>query len=169
MIVMGRVVAPFGIQGWLKVQPLGDDPLSWRRMPQWWVGRNPESTRSEDWQVFLPRGLRFHGKGLVAALAEVCDRTSAESLDGCFIAAPREALPPTAKDEYYWADLVGLSVLGREGAELGKVCGLLDTGAHSVLEVEQGEAIRLIPFVGAYVLDVDLVSQVIKVDWEVDW
>lgn len=169
MIVMGRVVAPFGIQGWLKVSPLGDDPLSWRKMPQWWLGRNPDSLRAEDWKVCIPRGLRIHGKLVVLALEGVEDRTAAEALDGWFLAAPRESLPPTAKDEYYWTDLIGLNVVGISGVALGQVTGLLETGAHAVLEVRDGEIERLIPFVDAYIGEVDLSSGVVKVEWEADW
>lgn len=169
MILMGRIVAPFGVQGWLKVQPLGDDPLSWRKMPQWWIGKNPESQRPEDWRAVKPRGLRQHGKGVVLALEDMLDRTAAEAIDGWFIAAPREALPKPASNEYYWADLVGLTVTNAAGLVLGKVSGLLDTGAHSVLEVEDGEHERLIPFVDAYVKEVDLVAGSILVEWEPDW
>ena len=166
---MGRIVAPFGIQGWLKVQALGDDPLSWRKMPQWWIGRNPDSQRPEDWRALAPRGLRMHGKGVVAALEGIDDRSAAEAIDGWFIAAPREALPPPGKDEYYWTDLIGLRVSGTGGVALGTVRKLLSTGAHDVLEIEDGETERLIPFVAAYVQDVDLVAGEIRVEWDADW
>lgn len=169
MIVMGRVVAPFGVNGWLKVHPLGDDPLSWRTMPQWWIGKNPDAQRAEDWRVCKPRGLRMHGKGVVLAIEGVDDRSSAELVDGWFLAAPRSALPKPAKDEYYWTDLIGLQVVSKSDVRLGMVRGLIETGTHSVLEIEDGEAERLIPFVAAYVLDVDLIRREVRVDWEADW
>jgi 16S rRNA processing protein RimM len=169
MIVMGRIVAPFGIHGWLKVQPLGDDPLSWRKMPQWWIGKDPDSQREQDWRPLKPRGLQAHGKGVVLALEGFDDRTAAEAIDGWFLAAPREALPATDKDEYYWTDLIGLSVVGYADVALGRVRGLLETGAHAVLEVEDGETERLIPFVAAFIKNVDLVAGRIEVDWEADW
>jgi 16S rRNA processing protein RimM len=169
MIVMGRIVAPFGIHGWLKIQPLGDDPMSWRAMPLWWIGKAPDSKLPEDWQPLAPRGLRMHGKGVVAALKGVDGRTEAEAVAGWFIAAPREALPKPAKDEYYWTDLIGLRVVGCGGVALGCVTKLLETGAHAVLEVEDVKVQRLIPFVAAYVKDVDLAVGEIHVEWEVDW
>ena len=169
MILMGRIVAPFGIHGWLKVQPLGDDPMSWRRMSQWWIGRNPESQVAGDWRPVSPSGLRPHGKGVVLAISEIPDRTAAESVDGWYIAAPREALPKTAKDEYYWSDLVGLTVVGQGNASLGIVDSLIETGAHAVLRVLDGEVERLIPFVAAYVEEVDLSRKSLKVDWGSDW
>lgn len=169
MIVLGRIVAPFGVRGWLKIQPFGDDPLSWQQMASWWIGKNPDSERSEDWLPFKPKSIRPHGNGFVAALEEVQDRTAAEAIDGCYIAAPRESLPEPQKDEYYWADLIGLRVVGIGGAALGVVSGLLETGVHDVLEIKDGDIERLIPFVGAYVKDVSVTKGEILVEWESDW
>ncbi len=168
MIVMGRIVAPFGVKGWVRIHPFGDDPLSWRKMPQWWLAPTDDAP-ADAWQPMTLKGCRAHGKGLVAAFEEAPDRNAAEALDGCYIGAPREALPDTAKDEYYWHDLVGLVVENEAGEALGTVSGLLSTGVHDVLQVADGDAERLIPFVAAYVLDVDLASRRIRVAWERDW
>lgn len=169
MIVLGRIVAPFGVHGWLKIQPFGDDPLLWREISCWWVGRDPESTNPEDWRQFKLAGVRGHGRGIVAAFEGIGDRTAAESIHGCYVAAPREALPQPAKDEYYWADLVGLRVVGNDGVALGVVRGLIETGAHDVLDVVDGDMERLIPFVGAYIKAVDIPGKEILVDWGPDW
>lgn len=168
MIVLGRVADPFSIQGWVKVHAFGDDPISWRTMPQWWLCADPDAPESA-WQSYRLRGCKAHGKGIVAAFVGVADRTAAEKLVGLYIAAPREALPATGLDEYYWADLVGLAVENTAGVALGSVSGLLSTGAHDVLQVQDGDTERLIPFVGAYVLDVNLGEKRIRVDWEADW
>ncbi|NTV10300.1 MAG: ribosome maturation factor RimM [Zoogloea sp.] len=168
MIVLGRIVAPFGVQGWLKIHPFGDDPQSWRKMSNWWLAPDPE-TPDEGWKAYKLHGCKVHGKGVVASLEGVADRNGAEALDGWYIAAPREALPAAGKDEYYWADLVGMAVENLAGVQLGTVSGLLETGAHDVLQIENGETERLVPFVAKYVQDVDLAARRIKVDWEADW
>ncbi|PKO55454.1 MAG: 16S rRNA processing protein RimM, partial [Betaproteobacteria bacterium HGW-Betaproteobacteria-19] len=62
MIVLGRIVAPFGVQGWLKIHPFGDDPLTWRTMPNWWVSNDPDAP-AEAWSQRELRGCRAHGKG----------------------------------------------------------------------------------------------------------
>ena len=97
------------------------------------------------------------------------DRNAAEAVTGYYIAAPREALPQPDKDEYYWADLVGLTVRNSSGLLLGTVSGLLSTGAHDVLQVQDGEVERLIPFVAHYVTTVDMAARCITVEWEADW
>lgn len=168
MVVLGRIVAPFGIQGWVKIHPFGDDPLSWRKMPQWWLSNDAEAP-AQAWRPLQVQGCRMHGKGLVASFEDVADRSAAEALNGCFIGAPRDALPAPATDEYYWHDLVGLAVENEAGEALGTVSGLLSTGVHDVLQVQDGDEERLIPFVAAYVLDVDLATRRIRVTWERDW
>ena len=167
MIVLGRIVAPFGVSGWVRVHPFGDDPLSWKSMPQWWLGLDPDG---KEWTPYTLKGCKEHGKGgIVATFAEVPDRNAAEAVSGYYVAAPREALPKPGKDEYYWSDLVGLEVRNASGALLGTVSGLLSTGAHDVLQVQDGETERLIPFVASYVTAVDMAARCITVDWEADW
>ncbi|MBD5801040.1 Ribosome maturation factor RimM [Azoarcus sp. Aa7] len=168
MIVLGRIVAPFGVQGWVKVHPFGDDPLSWREMAQWWLADKAEAP-AEAWQPVKLAGFRAHGAGFIASFEGVTDRNGAEALQGRYIAAPREAMPGTGDDEYYWGDLVGLSVVNESGESLGTVESLMSTGAHDVLQVRDGDEERLIPFVAAYVLDVDLSGRTIRVDWQKDW
>jgi 16S rRNA processing protein RimM len=166
MIVLGRIVAPYGVRGWLKVKPFGDDPDAWREMPQVWL--SAEAVGSE-WHSFGVEQLRPHGSGWIAKLAGIDDRQAAERLDGWFIGAPRDALPRTASNEYYWADLVGLEVVNEQGEALGRVDSLLETGAHEVLVVKEGETKRLLPFVAQVVMDVDLADGRLVVAWGRDW
>lgn len=169
MIVLGRIVAPYGVRGWVRIHPFGDDPDSWRGMSRWWLGAEADG---DVWQPFAVRGLRVHGAGWVARLEGVEDRAAAERLDGWFVAAPREALPHTREGEFYWADLVGLAVVNEQGESLGKVDSLVETGAHQVLVVKDGEMRRLLPFVSQVVRSVEVDGGAggrIRVDWQKDW
>ena len=76
-----------------------------------------------------------------------------------------------AEGEYYWADLTGLKVRNLQDEALGVVVGLISTGAHDVLRVRDDEADteRLIPFVDAYVPQVDVAAGWITADWQKDW
>lgn len=170
MVVLGRIVAPYGVRGWVKVHPLGDDPDSWCSMRTWWLGRDGEG---EDWHSYSVESFRRHGAAWIAKLVGVDDRNGAEQLDGRFIAVQREALPQTRQDEYYWTDLIGLAVLNEQGEALGKVDSLIETGAHQVLVVRGGDEgdpkERLLPFVSQVVKDVDVAAGRIRVEWGTDW
>lgn len=163
--MLGKITEPYGLQGWIRIHPFADDPLAWADMSAWWVG-----SEGKAWQQTGLLKCRWHGDGLVALLEGHENRNAAEALRGMMVGAPREALPVPGKNEYYWADLIGLDVVNGGGAQFGKVVGLLETGANDVLRVVDGEGCeRLLPFVAAVVLDVDVPARRILVDWELDW
>jgi 16S rRNA processing protein RimM len=170
MIVLGRIVAPYGLHGWVKVHPFGDGSEAWPSMARWWLSRDAEKA---DWREFKLVAAKSHGRGLVAKIGGVDDRSAAERLEGFYIAAPRDDLPKTADGEYYWADLIGLKVQNLIGTPLGKVESLLETGVNAVLVVADGEGDlkreRLLPFVAQVVKEVDLAGGYVRVDWDGDW
>lgn len=168
MMVLGRIVAPFGVQGWVRIVTFGDDPLSWGSMPRWWASDDADSS-DDSWRPLSLRECRTHGDGLVASFDEIPDRDTAERFKGWYVAAPRDAMPEPDEDEYYWHDLIGLRVENLDGELLGKVEGLISTGAHDVLRVVDDETERLIPFVAAYAQEIDLAGGVIRVDWQKGW
>jgi 16S rRNA processing protein RimM len=168
MIVLGRIVAPFGVQGWLRVHPFGDDPEAWRKMPQLWLAADADAPAAS-WRAHALEAVRQHGDGVVAKLAGIDDRDASEALGSCYIGAPRDALPPPAQDEYYWSDLIGLAVVNLQDQPLGRVTSLIETGANQVLVVTDGERERLLPFVEHVVGKVDVPGGVIRADWGLDW
>lgn len=164
-VVLGRLADPYGIRGWIRLHPYGDDPLGWAKMPVLWLG-----SEGGPWREVGLKGLKTHSDGVVVLFEGVADRTAAETLKGTLVGAPREALPATDEDEYYWADLIGLEVVNTAGESLGKVAGLLETGANDVLRVvAEGQAERLLPFVDAVVLAVEKDAGRIRVEWGSDW
>jgi 16S rRNA processing protein RimM len=168
MVVLGRIAAPYGIKGWVKIHPFGDDPAAWAEMPRWWLGR---TTEGDQWQAVALDELRSHGKGLVAKFDGIDDRTAAEKLDGMYIGAPRDELPATEKDEFYWGDLVGLEVVNEADEHLGTVASLIEAGANQVLVVkdEAADKEHLLPFVAEVVKDVAVAEGRIRVAWGKDW
>jgi 16S rRNA processing protein RimM len=104
----------------------------------------------------------------VARLAGCEEREAAERFRGSEVAVPRSQLPQTQPDEYYWADLLGLTVVNGESQELGSIAGILQTGANDVLVV-QGERERLIPFIAAVIRQVDAGAGIVRVDWGADY
>ena len=120
------------------------------------------------WQEATVAEGQRHGKTVIVRITGYDDRDQAVGLIGTEIGVPRDELPETDSDQYYWSDLEGLSVVHRDGTELGKVDHLLETGANDVMVV-RGETERLVPFVmDKVVLGVDLAKGEIRVDWEWD-
>ena len=159
---MGRVAAPFGVKGWIKVQPYSEDPGTLMDFESWRIGRG------EARKDFTVEAIQDHGTALIAKLAGVDDRDAAYALRGQEVSVPRGALPEPEENEYYWSDLIGLTAVTSEGIALGKVDSLMETGAHDVLVVK-GTREHLIPFVAAFVGRVDLEGGTIEVDWGEDY
>lgn len=167
MVVLGRITGAFGIRGWVRIHPFGDDPETWAEMPNWWLCANADS-EAEGWKVYPLLELKPHGDGLVARLKGVDDRSTAELLRGFFVGAPREDLPETDDGEFYWADLVGLEVVNHTGDRLGRVTDVMSGVAHDVLRItDDAGTERLLPFVDAVVKEV--ADGRVLVEWGADW
>ena len=159
---MGRITAPFGIKGWLKLQPFTAAPENLQAYSHWWIGS------AGQWQKYRVEGMEVHSASAVVKLAGCEDRDAAGRFRGREVAVPREALPETGANEFYWSDLVGLKVVNAENEDLGTVSEVFATGANDVLVV-QGERERLIPFTEEVVKQVELANGVIRVDWGRDY
>jgi len=166
---MGRILGPFGVRGWVKVRPLSELPDTLLDHPTWWVRSEREST----WREMRRTAGRMHAGTVLAALSSVETREAALALAWCDVGVLREALPAVREGEIYWADLVGLDVVNREGVVLGQVRGVTEHGAHPLLRVARPAnapgSERLIPWVPAIIDQVDLEAKRIAVDWGADF
>lgn len=167
-VEVGRVVGAWGIKGGIKVQPFASDPQALFSTKRWHL-KPPAGPGAAAPPLLRVTQAREHGGVVLATVQEVPDRNAAEALRGARVFVARSSFPTAGADEYYWVDLIGCSVVNREGQALGTVTDLLDTGAHSVLRVAQGETERLIPFVAAYVDAVSLSERRVQVDWGLDF
>ena len=98
--------------------------------------------------------------GFTARLDGVVTKEDADALTNVDLYALRSALPTPADDEYYYADLEGLTVLDTGGATLGRVVRVVDHGAGDLLDIAvpgQSETV-LLPFTQALVPTVDLTT-----------
>ena len=171
MLVVAKITGCYGLKGWVKMHSYTQPVENVLGFSGWQVTRQdgPES-------IVFDAG-KAQGKGLVAHIAGVDDRTLAEAYKGLEVLVPRSALPVLADGDYYWRDLQGLQVWCHERGQrvlLGTVDYLIETGANDVLvvagcagSIDKRE--RLIPYLpGDSVTAVDLDAGVIEVDWFID-
>jgi 16S rRNA processing protein RimM len=169
-LIIGRITAPFGIQGWVKVH-------AYTQSPENLLGyRHCDIGSGDQWQPAEIVAGRRHGDGLAVRFKGCDDRDAAERLARMDIAVQRDQLPALGAGEYYWHQLIGLKVLSvlEDGSEvlLGQVSNLLETGSNDVLVVKPCEGSldqreRLLPYLpGQFVLGVALEEGVIRVDWD---
>lgn len=211
-IEVGRVLGAWGIKGGIKVLPFAADPQALISAKVWFLKPAESAKKPSAAAVTRPgkpaaavtpahktpaqkaalaaplpfalnvQGVRDQGDALVATAPEIADRDAAEAMKGVRVFVSRSTFPAPDPDEFYWIDLIGLSVFNRDDAPLGDVIGLIDTGPHCVLRVkpvaaqgagetpaEPAADERLIPFVEAYVDSVDIAGRRIVVDWGLDY
>jgi 16S rRNA processing protein RimM len=191
-IEVGRIEDAWGIKGWFKVLPHSASPEALFSSKRWYllpsdrnVGGNSSPSQkalaSNAASITQPVLLKIkeakdHANTVVASSLDVVDRNQAEALKGARIFVPRSSFPTAGTDEYYWVDLLGLDVFNREGEALGQVKDLMSTGPQTVLVLmlpaqEEGKPAveRMIPFVAAFVDNVDLPGRKITVDWQLDY
>jgi 16S rRNA processing protein RimM len=155
---LGHISGIHGVRGWVKVHSLTEPREAIFEYQPWLMGEPRKTVR------FIQG--KKHGKHLIALFENVEDREQAESLLNQQIAVFRDQFPELPETEFYWTDLIGLSVELLDGTELGNIQNMLATGANDVMVV-RGTKEHLIPFIlGPYVKGVDLPKGVVVVDWD---
>ncbi len=158
-VELGRVAGIHGLQGWLKVISYTSPKEAIFDYPDLWVG---------DRKLTKYKG-KPHGRGLMMLISGMDNRTAVEPLVEQTIWIPREQLPKADAGEYYWCDLIGLSVQNTEGFIFGRIDRMLETGANDVMVVK-GEQEYLIPFITPDVVEsVDLEQGKAVVNWQPDY
>jgi len=174
-IEVARIGEAWGIKGWFKVIPFSAQPEALFSSKRWYLQPPERGAKPFSGTVLLPiKEAKDHSGSVVACAHEVVDRTAAELLKGARVWVARSSFPTAATDEYYWVDLIGLSVVNREGVDLGVVSELLSTGPQTVLVIQyagsEGKTMeRMIPFVAAFIDEVELPKRQIRVDWQPDY
>jgi 16S rRNA processing protein RimM len=168
LLPVGHILGPFGVQGEVRIKPYSVDADALMSVRRWWLDK-PALTDVEVLNV------RRQGEDVVARLVGVVGRDAAEALKGATVQVRRSHFPALSDNEFYWVDLIGLSVVNLGGQELGAVSDLMESGAHPILRVamasqndEPGREL-LIPFVDQFVKTVDRVARKITVDWDVGY
>lgn len=159
-IIIGKIGAPYGIKGWLKITSFTDSIADILNYGPWYLQEN------QAWKPIEITDGREHGKGIVVKIAGFDTPEQARLLTGKTIAIERSQLPKLEKHEYYWSDLEGLTVINQHGETLGKVIYLIATGSNDVLVVK-GEKEHAIPYLpGDVVTSIDLAEKVMHVNWD---
>jgi len=173
--ILAKITGYYGVKGWVKIYSYTEPR---ENIVHYSALKIKRSKKGEQWQDIRLDNGKVHGKGVVAHFVGYDDRDIAAGLIGAELAVYRSDFKATAKDEYYWSDLIQLTVVNLDGVELGQVERLLETAANDVLVIkpvqhDSGQKVAaeiLIPFIqGNYVKKVDLDAGIITVDWQSDW
>lgn len=147
LITVGRIVAPHGVRGDLRILPDTDRPEIFKTLKALRIGN----------ETYRLKSGRPHKNVYILHVEGVDDRNAAELLVGKQVTVPFSALPPRKQGEYYYFQLIGLSVVDESGQAVGTLTEVLETGANNVYVIAGIDRKELLlPAIPSCVLSVDL-------------
>jgi 16S rRNA processing protein RimM len=157
LICIGAIAGSFGVSGEVRLKSFCSEPTDI-------AAYGPLLT--EDGREFNVTLTRPVSGGLGARIKGIATKEQADALRGTSLFVPRDRLPSLPDDEYYHADLIGLSAHDTGGALIGKVTAVYNHGAGDILEISPTghKSALLLPFTMAIVPNVDLAAGRVVVD-----
>lgn len=147
-IVIGKIVAPHGVRGDIRIMPLTDRPEQFLNLSYLLL---------EDGRQLTVKVARFHKRMVLVSTKEITTMNDAELLRDKKILIRAEDLPPLEEGRFYVADLIGLPVFDEEGKQLGTFKDSITTGSNDVYIVAvPGDKDLLIPALKIYVREINL-------------
>jgi len=160
-VILGKITGVQGVRGWLKIfshtRPLDN------------IFQFKDGQLKSDSGEIISRTVLEHkhqGKKLLVKMQGADDHTTAEALVGLDVCINRDQLP-TLANEYYWRDLIGLTVKDTHGVELGEIIDIMETGSNDVLLLKDSKGqSKAIPWLPEVVLEIDVEQSLLIADWE---
>ncbi len=157
-LVIGEILKPHGIRGELRMRVLTENRHYLPRLETVCLGESPADERPQT-RVLL--NLRFNKHVALLKLEGVASRNDAEALRGKTVLIRREQAPPLDEGEYYLFQIIGLRVHS-DGADIGEIKEVLQTGANDVYVVEGKHGEALVPAHAETIDSIDFDAGVVR-------
>ncbi len=155
-IELGKITAPVGIKGELRVFPYTDEQTRFSAIEKLMAGGREYAVES----------VRYQKDMVVLKLKGVNDRNAAEALRGQILSLSRDDIWDNPGDTYFVKDLVGMSVVREDGTVVGTLSDVLENPANDLYEISPADPAKsafLLPAVKEFILDVDTENRVMTV------
>lgn len=151
LLRVGVISSTHGVRGEVKVFPTTDDPQRFKKLKEIWLDTGKEKL------LLKIEGVKFFKQFAILKFKDYDNINDIEKYKGKELWITRENAVPLEENEYYIADLIGMSVVSDEGKTLGKLIDVLQTGANDVYSVkmENGRE-ALFPAIAECVQSVDI-------------
>ena len=154
-IVIGKIVAPHGVRGDIRILPLTEKPEQFLDL---------EYLLLHDGRKLTVKHARFHKRMVLITTEEIKSMNEAELLRDQEVLIKAEDLPELEEGQFYVADLIGLPVFDEEGKQIGTFKDSLSTGSNDVYVITvPGEKDILLPALKIYVKEINLAEKRIVV------
>lgn len=155
-LIVGRIARPHGVRGDVGMTLMTEHPDRLMNVKVLYLG--------PDLEPHQVKRMRRHQDGMIITFEEVADRDTAESLREHLVHIHLKDAVPLEEGEYYLFQIEGIRVVTEDGEELGRLTGLIETGANDVYVVTSGEGKEiLLPAIPDVILNVDVPGSVMTV------
>ena len=159
LLQVGIITTTHGLKGEVKVFPTTDDKERFLDLTQVFV-----QTKDGDLSEQMVEGCRFFKQFALLKFEGLDDINDVEVFRPCPIFVTREHAVPLEEDEYFVADMIGLTIVDDSGVTIGTLINVIETGANDVYEVKtQDGGTVLLPAIKDCILDVDMEEGIILV------
>lgn len=158
LILIGKVAATHGLKGQLRITSYSGhfDSLL---VADTVILKDPSGTAT----TLSVTAATIHGKKLIIAFTGLDDINRVQHLVGSEVYLRLDQLPDTEEGEYYWHDLIGLSVVTVAGELLGVLQSIIETGSNDVYVVKSADRELLIPALEDVITSIDLTAGIMTV------
>ena len=157
-LTAGKIITTHGLKGEVKVYPSTDSPEDFKKLKEVIVKKGDRTGVHKH-----ERAARFKNV-LIVKLSGINDVDTARTLVDAVILAGRDQFKELHKDQYYEADLIGMSVSDERYGELGVLTDVLHTGANDVYSIRLKDGRELLlPAIHSCILEVDVEGRSMKV------
>lgn len=157
MLQIGIITNSHGINGEVKVLPTTDNPERFRELKETILDKDGLNLTLEI------TGVKFFKQYAILKFKGFDHIEEIEKLKGKDLFVTRENAVQLEEDEYFIADLLGLTVEADDGRILGAIKEVIQTGANDVYVVEGKGKSYYLPVIKECVLSVSLAQQLVKV------
>lgn len=160
LISIGKIVAPHGVRGDVRVIPLTDFPERFKQLKSVLIDSRP----------FDIQGVKYHKQFVLLKFHGLDSMNDVENLRGKYLKIDRKDAAPLPEGYYYQFDIIGLAVYDEQGECLGKVTEILETGSNDVYVVEnEVKKQLLVPALKEVVKKIDLANKNMIVKLQEEW
>ncbi|WP_436412092.1 ribosome maturation factor RimM [Petrimonas sp.] len=160
LVAIGKIVAPHGVRGDVRIIPLTDFPERFQQL---------KTAYFDDGTRLSVESARQHKQFILLKFKGLQDRNAVENLRGKLVKVPRKDLVPLPEGHYYIFEIIGLKVYDIDGAYLGKVTDVMQTGSNDVYVVEDCDRPLLIPAIKEVVKEIDLAQGRMVIKPQEEW
>ncbi len=151
LIPVGKIIGTHGIKGQMKLNSYSGNSESLRKA-RTVILKAPDGTNRQ----CVLQGFKANSGKFIVSFKDFDEINLVTPFIGSELCLKRSDLPVLAEDEYYWNDLIGLTVMTVDGEQIGKIKNIFETGSSDIYVVQGNNREYLIPAIADVVKLVDI-------------